>query len=497
MKIALTGGAYQARSVIAAAQRCLNLYSEPMPQAQGEPAPWAYYPMPGLLLLSQLADFPVRGIRQVTTGGIYAVAGQSVFRIDPATWAGTLLGSITPGLTTPVSMADNGLDLVIVDGTASGWTVHLADDTFAAISDPTGTFVGADKVDYIDTFFIFNNPGTPQFYWTKSLQVAFDPASPDKADKETFSDELVTLAVAKKEIYLLGERTTEIWYDAALTDPTTGFITSQFAPIQGVFIDHGCAAKYSAATYDNSVFWLSRNRAGQGIIMMAAGYQSERISTYAIEKSIAGYSEVEDAIGFCFLIAGHAFYVLSFPAADRTWAYDITTHQWTEWHWSDSNGNEHRHRAACFYLCDDTLVVGDREWSNLYALDLDTFTDWGFAIKRERSYPHIVLDGRRLFYREFLADMDVGSGPDTTDTNMVSLIWSNDRGHSYGNPVMQSLGGIGEYLTSMQWQRLGMARDRVFKLSWTVNAPCALQGAWITIDPADAEEAAPKQGQAA
>lgn len=35
MKQALTGGAYQARSVIASAQRSVNLFSEPMPQGQG------------------------------------------------------------------------------------------------------------------------------------------------------------------------------------------------------------------------------------------------------------------------------------------------------------------------------------------------------------------------------------------------------------------------------------------------------------------------------
>ena len=37
-RIPLTGGAYTARSVIAATQRSVNLFAEPMPQAEGEPA---------------------------------------------------------------------------------------------------------------------------------------------------------------------------------------------------------------------------------------------------------------------------------------------------------------------------------------------------------------------------------------------------------------------------------------------------------------------------
>jgi hypothetical protein len=41
-----------------------------------------------------------------------------------------------------------------------------------------------------------------------------------------------------------------------------------------------------------------------------------------------------------------------------------------------------------------------------------------------------------------------------------------------------------------------MTRDRVYRLSWTVNAPTVLQGAWITVETADAETApAPAAGE--
>jgi hypothetical protein len=63
--------------------------------------------------------------------------------------------------------------------------------------------------------------------------------------------------------------------------------------------------------------------------------------------------------------------------------------------------------------------------------------------------------------------------------DMVSLRWSDDRGHTYGNPIMQSAGSAGEYLTSLQFQRLGMARDRVFEISWSTPAKRVLQGAWV------------------
>ena len=434
-RVALTGGAYQARSVIAAAQRSLNLYAEPLPETQGEPAPMAHYPTPGITLLGVLPKGPVRGIRQATTGGIYAVGGDTLYSLD-ASWSATALGQITPGLNTPVSMQDNGLDLIVVDGTANGWDVTLASNSFVQINDPNGMFSGADKVDYLDTFLIFNKPNTPQFYWSGSLAVSFD--SLDFANKQSFSDLLVTIAVARREIYLLGTRTTEIWYDAGATD--TGAGSSQFAEVQSTFIDHGCVAKYSPAVYDNAVLWLTQDRQGRGFVMLTAAYKTERISTYAIETELARYPRIDDAIGFCYQLGGHTFYVLIFPHADKTWCYDILTKLWHEWAWIDTNGDEHRHRANCFCPCNGTLVVGDWENGNLYALDQQVFTDNGAPIKRVRSFPHMLADGKRVFYRQFLADLESGTAPGMVEgeaSTVVNCTFTAADGtplESYSNP---------------------------------------------------------------
>jgi len=483
-KIALTGGAYQARSVIASAQRCLNLVAEPMAQAQSEPTQFAYYPTPGLTTVLTLPQNIVRGIRQCSNYKIYAVAGSGVYRITPGSpWTSTHLGDITAGRSTPVSMMDNGTTMFVVDGTANGWTVDLASDAFAQIdstADPGGMFVGADAVGFLDTFFIFNKPATPQFYWSLSNAATFDPLALDIANKSTAPDNIITIAVAKSEIWLLGSRTTEIWTDIGAQD-------TQFQRMPGVLVDHGCAAKYSVATYDDAVYWLTQGRAGELFIVGGQGYQATRISTYAIEYALSGYSKYEDAIGFCYALAGHAYYVLTFPTADATWAYDITTGQWHEWKWLDTNGDEHRHRANCMAATyDGWLLAGDWQNNNLYSVDPRVFTDAGAPIKRVRSFPHLINDANRVFYRQFIADMAPGNPVETTPAPSVdlSLDWSDDRGNTYGNPLTLSIGDIGTYLRSLQYQRLGMARDRVFRLTWSVPTDTALQGAWIEVESA-------------
>ena len=397
-RLPVVGGAYEAASVIASAQRCLNLFAEPMPEIQGEPAKFAYYPTPGLRLLGTLPQGPVRAIRQCTTGGVYVVAGSGVYRMNTADWTGTLIGNITAMRPYPVSMQDNGLEMLVVDGTAHGWKVTLASDAFAQITETA--FYGADRVDLLDTFFVLNKPNTPQFYSSDSLAATFDPLW--FANAESYSDLLVTLAVAKREIWLLGERTTEVWFNSGAAD-------FPFQRVQSVLIEQGCRAKYSVATHDDRVYWLARDRAGQGVVLQGANYESKRISTYAIERELARYERIDDAEGYVYSLAGHAFYVLSFPHADTTWVYDITTGQWHEWLWIDNNGVEHRHRAMCSYAVDDLVVLGDHKNGNLYALSRDEFTDNGQPIKRQRSYPHIINDANRVYYRQFIADIESGN----------------------------------------------------------------------------------------
>ena len=66
-RIALTGGAYQARSLIAGAQRCVNVYAEPVPHGQGEPVVSVHYPTPGLIRLCASAG-AVRGLWLANNG---------------------------------------------------------------------------------------------------------------------------------------------------------------------------------------------------------------------------------------------------------------------------------------------------------------------------------------------------------------------------------------------------------------------------------------------
>jgi hypothetical protein len=487
MKLALTEGAYQARSIIASAQRCVNLYLEQNPSDSDFPT--THYPTPGLITLSIAPELGFRGMFVASTDDLFVCVGQGVYRVLPD-WSFTLLGNIN-SLGTPVSMSDNGTRMVLVDGTTNGYVVKLDTGKYewtgidaTATDSETGTgsdgttnaFYGADRVDYADTFFIFNKPDSTEFYISDSAAVTFDPLN--FAGKTGGSDNLVVAIVSNLYIWLLGAMTTEVFYNSGASD-------FPYAREPGVFIQHGCAAKYSVAQMDNSIYWVAKDRQGQGMILRSDGLTAVRISNHAIEQEIQTYAAIDDAIGYTHQLGGHLFYVVTFPSADKTWAYDLATQQWHERLWLDDQGLFHRHRGICYAFWQGKALVGDWENGNLYEMTPDAVDDAGAAMWHIRSFPDMCNEGRRLFFREFIADMQVGAGLEGTNADpQVRLRWSDDRGASWGNKITTTLGKIGETLTSIQFQRLGMARHRVFELSWTAPVKTALNGAWVQVKSA-------------
>lgn len=455
-----------AKSIIASAQRCVNLYLEKNPPDSTFPT--THYPTPGLTLLAASTRSIWRCIYPASNGKLYGVCGAGVYVIA-SDWTLTELGTIGT-LSGPCSMVDNGTDIVLVDGSSNGYTIALSNDAFAKITQDS--FYGGNVVQYASGFLVLPQPGTREFYVSLAFETDFDAT--DFASKTGFSDELVTLQITRLYLFLIGKFTTEIWYLNA-DQSTTSFA---YARMPGAFIQHGCAAAASVAQMDGSVYWLAQSPQGKCIVGRTVQYDWLRISTHAIENEFQSYARIDDAIGWTMQVEGHFWYVLTFPTADKTWVYDLSTEQWHEWLWLDDEGQFHRHRGNCCAFAYGQLVMGDWENGNLYLVDVDNFTDNDAPIARIRSFPHMVDDSNRVMYRELIADFQVGEG-DRDNAVPVYLRWSDTRGASWGNKIAASLGLKGEYLTSIQYQRLGMARDRVFELSWSAPVRTALNGAFV------------------
>src|SRR5271163_2312252 len=142
-RIPLIGGAYQSRSIIANAQKCINLYPEV--NTKDALAPVTHYQRPGLRpLATPTVAGPGRGVFRASNGNGFCVVGTKVFKIQPG-WTLTLIGTLQSDRTNPVSFTDNGTTGLLVDGSNQGYTINIVNGAFAPLVDSTGTFVGADR----------------------------------------------------------------------------------------------------------------------------------------------------------------------------------------------------------------------------------------------------------------------------------------------------------------------------------------------------------------
>lgn len=466
------GPSYTSQSVNVDCQRCVNLYPEMNELGTGKEREVAsLVSTPGLRLLVTLPESPVRGIHAASNGELYAVGGNKLYSISSA-WVATELGELDTS-TGHVSMADNGTYVVLVDGT-DGFTWNMSTDTFAEITDEN--FLGADQVTYQDGYFIFNNPGTGQFYISGLNDVTFDGA--DIATAEGSPDELVGLISSNQNIYLFGKQSIEVFYNSGDAD-------FPFTRTQGAMIEAGCAAAFSIAKVDGALHWVGRDSGGYGFVYRLDGYQARRISTPAIETVIRNVAtgEIEDARAWTYQQGGHAFYCLNLPGVDSTWCYDSSTGLWHERTYLGLWGFE-RHRVDCHSVAFGENVVGDYNSGKIYALDVDKYTDNGTAIVRIRTAPHFSKGLIRLFHSSFQLDMETGVGLDGvaqgTDPQAM-LQWSDDGGHTWSSELWASIGKIGKRNTRVIWRRLGSSRDRVYRVMISDPVKVVLIGAEVGI----------------
>ena len=471
------GPAYGALSPYQGAQECINWFSETDPTKGPEDrAVTALYPTPGLV--AQISGLPVAEVRGMyvlsTTNQMLAVVGQQVYVVS-SIFAATLVGSLT-SFTGPVSMSDNRISAMIVDG-ANRYAYSISTGSFTAISSADGAFVGGDKVDYDDGFLLYNSPGTNQWGCTSVLSSSSPALS--FSSKDSSPDNLVTLIADHREVYLVGEYTTERWIN-------TGAFPFPFQRIPGTSMQHGCAAKNSIARLGESVAWLSRDQRGQVVVIQMNGYQPKRISTHAVENDIYG-GVVSDCIAFTYQQEGHEFYQMTFPTQDKTWVYDLATDAWHKRASVDGSNTMHRHRANCHAFFRGLNLVGDYANGIIYSYDLNTYTDNGAPILRMRRTTHITDGLNRISYTflqiQFQPGVGLVSGQGSDP--QIMLRWSDDGASTWSNYYTLPIGKIGAYKNRAIKRQMGLARDRVYEVTITDPVKAVILSADLRTEKAE------------
>lgn len=470
------GDSYKSRAERFNASETINLYPEMNEAAlsQGKlDQVAALISVPGKVHCwdSGVTDAAVRGMWQPsnTPNTAFVVVGSNVFKFssskdengfynDVTLCAGQLLSS-----SGPVCIADNGIEVVIVDGQYGYW-VPISGTTLTQITD--GHFYPASTVDYLDGFFVFNRTGTTECFYSNLNSVTFPTLNTFK--KVSSSDNVVGIKVNVGQIYLFGEKNTEVWYDA-------GGELTPFARAPGKYIPFGCTSPLSIQNLNGTVIWLGRSAEGAGVVYMLQGDAAVRVSTHAIEYAIQSeQGDLSNAWAYTEQIDGHMFYCLQIPGLTKTWVYDMLR---PAWHARQTlrDGVPGRDRAGFHMFFNGEHVVGDDTEGKLLTLSFDTYTDGEYPLARIRQTPHVANLLDRVFYHLLEVDFRFGVGlNDGYGSDPVAVLnISDDGGLTFGNDIPKPMGRMGNYKARAQWWRLGYATDRVFRI--TVTDPVKVQ----------------------
>ncbi len=462
------GGSYRARSSNFDAETCLNLYAEGSTTGTAKDIA-VLYGTPGLVLWANLGDGPIRGALRFDASTAYVVSGDTVYRVA-SNGASGAIGTITFG-NDPVSMASNGFQ-VVISTDPEMWAIDVGTDTVTQVLDPD--FLGSTHVVFLAGYFIWGVPNSGRSQYSTLYSTDIEPLSFFTA--EASPDFGVAQLADHLEYWYFGESTTEVFSVVADAD-------QPLQRINGAVIEHGCAAPFSVAKMDNTVYWLGADDNGKGTVWRATGaYEPQRVSTPAIEYAISQVEDISGAVAWTYQQESHSFYILN--VGDRTWCFDASTALWHERAWRNPvDGSLHRHRGQCQMAFAGKNIVGDWQNGNLYALDLNAYTDNGATIVSRRTGPYVSA----RTYNMLQVDFETGVGlVEGQGENPIALLqWSDDGGKTWSNDHPAEIGRVGEYQRRVRWRRLGTSRRfglaRTFRVTITDPVKRVITGAMLDI----------------
>jgi hypothetical protein len=453
------GGSYPAESININTQRTMNL----VPTLGGPEGktPVMLLGAPGLDLWASVGDSPIRGAH-VVGHRLFVVSGPTVFQIlnDASS---TVVGTLETSVGTVKMEHNANSELAIVDGRF----VYVYDYSTSVFAKPDPQPVGQPtSIAFLDQYLIVSMQDS-FFFALSDLNDAMTWNPVQLGAAEASPDFLQAVWTMHRQLYLFGELTTEIWYDAG-TNPFP------FQSTSGV-IDWGLQAVDSVAQVADTIAWLGRHKQGSpgGRVVVASGLDTTAISTPALEARWRSYPTTADAFGFSYQMDGHDFYGITFLAGGETFVYDFMTQLWHER--SSYDLGAWRTRDVVRFI--NRMIATDRVTGNLYEISSDAHEDNGEPIVWSRRSPHYWAERKRLVVHKLEVEFEQGVTDAFVTAPTVQLRVSKDGGHSWSNWMTEALGFTGQREARAQWYRLGQMRDIVFEIQGASNTKVAILGA--------------------
>jgi hypothetical protein len=330
-------------------------------------------------------------------------------------------------------------------------------DTLTDTDAPTSV----THVTVLDRYLIANEKDTGNFHWSTVNAPLTWPA--EQAEAEARKDDLVAMAMADLELYLMGKNSLEIWHDDGVTP---------FTRLYQGFIDSGTIAPYSFTRCQNTWFWLDLHRN----VVSLNGRRAQPVST-AIGKYMDGLSQVTDCLGDFIIFNGRPFYILQFKTARKTFALDLSTGYWYIWgYWHDGEHLEWRGNCAAICPAWNTTLIGDHSNGKVYKLDSTNYQDDGNTLKTlvrtnhiNRGTESIRKSCHKLTFRLKRSDVS-----ETTGTKNIILRYRDNGSTTWTGERAVAIGKMGDTEFRAETHMLGSYYSRQWEFYIVDNAALTL-----------------------
>lgn len=443
-------------------KRAINVFAADLKEPSDPPS--VVLADPGMDLLVEISGSETRAIINIDNTTQFAVVDNHIYSIvindDTDTAVATSILE-TDSSVGKVRWAANPTQIIIVDGTTTGYIITIAASTAAAVSD--GDFVGGSDVVFMDGYFIVIQPNTGVMQ-ASALNDGTSWNAIDIATAEGKPDKLVGLVVDKRQLIAFGKESIEFWYNAG---NASGF---PFSKVDGAFVDLGCVARDSICAIGNTVAWVDN----RNVVNILNSYQPHPIASTELTALLQSASTSSDIYSFAYESQGHIFYAVTSPSLRKTMVYDIKTTLWhqTADYWNDVGFIESN--VAVMERYKQTFLAGEKYSGKIYKLNANTYTRGGVGIKRLFTTANYINEHKFVGINRLELRVDAGYGSSTGEGQdpYIEMRYSNDGGHTWSDFIAKSLGAQGVYNKQVEWRRLGSAREWMFE--FTTAAPIKL-----------------------
>lgn len=391
-----------------------------------------------------------------------AVSGGRVWKIlDSVGTRVELTGSSELRSASLVKFATDGNRLVMANG---GRMVHTELTTLTTMADAQAP-TNVSHVAEIDGYLLANVGGTGQIQFS-SFDDFLSWIALDFVTAESKPDDVVAIGEAYRELIAVGRETVEFFQNDGV---------SPFSRITGSAQPFGTEAPHSLANVGGIWMWLSDKRE----LVMMQGRAVTPVSS-PFDKIIQEFAAVNDAVGYTTMIGGHAIYLLNFPTAGQTLAFNHKTKVWHKWgYWDTERARYGRFRGQTYTYARawNAHLVGDYSNGIIYKASRSTYTDNGNPIRslvRTGHISHGTMGSKRSNLIRLKAKR--GLANDACPDPQISMRRRVNNGGKWTNERWKSLGKTGDHINHLDWRRNGMYQTQQLEFVHSDPTDCILIG---------------------